>query len=74
MLTLFATQLRDEGSYEFKKSIVDAIFDIVENIPDAKEVALAHLCEFIEDCEFAKLCVRILYLLGTPTSLIYLPL
>jgi len=27
--------------------------------------ALAHLCEFIEDCEFTKLAVRILHLLGT---------
>ena len=27
-------------------------------------VALAHLCEFIEDCEFTKLSVRILHLLG----------
>lgn len=27
-------------------------------------VALAHLCEFIEDCEFTKLAVRILHLLG----------
>jgi coatomer protein complex subunit gamma len=25
---------------------------------------LAHLCEFIEDCEFTKLSVRILHLLG----------
>ena len=28
-------------------------------------LALAHLCEFIEDCEFTKLAVRILHLLGT---------
>lgn len=27
-------------------------------------IALAHLCEFIEDCEFTKLSVRILHLLG----------
>jgi coatomer protein complex subunit gamma len=27
-------------------------------------IALAHLCEFIEDCEFTKLAVRILHLLG----------
>lgn len=26
--------------------------------------ALTHLCEFIEDCEFTKLAVRILHLLG----------
>jgi len=31
---------------------------------------LGHLCEFIEDCEFTKLAVRILHLLGTegPTT------
>lgn len=28
------------------------------------DLALAHLCEFIEDCEFTKLAVRILHLLG----------
>lgn len=28
-------------------------------------IALSHLCEFIEDCEFNKLAVRILHLLGT---------
>src|SRR2546421_11482464 len=40
-------------------------------------LALAHLCEFIEDCEFTKLSVRILHLLGvegpktaTPTKYI----
>jgi hypothetical protein len=27
-------------------------------------IALAHLCEFIEDCEFTKLSVQILHLLG----------
>lgn len=30
----------------------------------ANRSALAHLCEFIEDCEFTKLAVRILHLLG----------
>ena len=33
--------------------------------PDAlPHTALAQLCEFIEDCEFTKLSVRILHLLG----------
>lgn len=34
------------------------------------KTALAHLCEFIEDCEFVTLCCRILYHLGEegPTS------
>jgi coatomer protein complex subunit gamma len=33
-------------------------------VPDSKEEALAHLCEFIEDCEFTKLAVRIIHLIG----------
>lgn len=57
--------LRDEGSYEYKRAIVEAIFDIVYNVPESKEAAFTHLCEFIEDCEFSKLVVRILHLLGS---------
>ena len=70
MLTFLSTALRDEGGYEFKRALVDAIFDIVHHIPDSKESALSHLCEFIEDCEYTKLAVRILHLLGTygPTA------
>ncbi|KAF2703945.1 coatomer subunit gamma [Pleomassaria siparia CBS 279.74] len=56
--------LRDEGGYEFKRSVVEAIMDLIRFVPDAKEDALATLCEFIEDCEFTKLAVRILFVLG----------
>ncbi|KAF2000772.1 coatomer subunit gamma [Amniculicola lignicola CBS 123094] len=56
--------LRDEGGYEFKRSVVEAIMDLIRFVPEAKEDALATLCEFIEDCEFTKLAVRILFLLG----------
>ncbi|KAG8820328.1 coatomer subunit gamma [Serendipita sp. 401] len=41
-----------------------AIFDMIRFIKESKEAALAHLCEFIEDCEFTKLSVRVLHLLG----------
>lgn len=64
MLTFLSGVLRDEGGYEFKRAVVEAIFDMVSFIGDCKEAALAHLCEFIEDCEFTKLSVRILHLLG----------
>jgi coatomer protein complex subunit gamma len=40
------------------------MFDLIKFVPDSKEDALAHLCEFIEDCEFTKLAVRILHLIG----------
>ncbi len=50
-LTVFPTQ----GGFEFKKSIVDTILVLIGEIPDAVESGLAHLCEFIEDCEFTYL-------------------
>ncbi|GAB7339965.1 hypothetical protein MBLNU457_6480t1 [Dothideomycetes sp. NU457] len=65
MLTFLSGVLRDEGGYEFKRSVVESIFDLIKFVPDSREDALAHLCEFIEDCEFTKLAVRILHLLGS---------
>ena len=64
MLGFLAGVLREEGGYDFKRAVVEAIFDMIKFIADCKETALAHLCEFIEDCEFTKLSVRILHLLG----------
>ncbi|CAK7562894.1 MAG: coatomer subunit gamma [Sporothrix epigloea] len=65
MLSFLSGILRDEGGYEFKRAVVESMFDLIKFVPDSKEDALAHLCEFIEDCEFTKLAVRILHLLGT---------
>ncbi|KAH7886212.1 coatomer subunit gamma [Phlebopus sp. FC_14] len=64
MLAFLSGVLRDEGGYDFKRAVVEAIFDMIKYISDCKEQALSHLCEFIEDCEFTKLSVRILHLLG----------
>jgi coatomer protein complex subunit gamma len=64
MLAFLSGVLRDEGGYEFKRAVVEAIFDMIKYIADCKEQALSHLCEFIEDCEFTKLSVRVLHLLG----------
>ncbi|QSS63432.1 coatomer subunit gamma-1 [Histoplasma capsulatum] len=64
MLAFLSGILRDEGGYEFKRSVVESMFDLIKFVPGSKEDALAHLCEFIEDCEFTKLAVRILHLLG----------
>ncbi len=64
MLAFLSGVLRDEGGYDFKRAVVEAIFDMIKYISECKEQALSHLCEFIEDCEFTKLSVRILHLLG----------
>ncbi|KAI9298530.1 Coatomer, gamma subunit [Neoconidiobolus thromboides FSU 785] len=64
LLNFLSTVLRDEGGYEFKRSVVDAIIELVQSLPESKEGALSHLCEFIEDCEYSKLSVKILHFLG----------
>ena len=64
MLEFLSGFLRDEGGYEFKRSVCEAMFDLIKYVPESKEAALVHLCEFIEDCEYTKLAVRILHLLG----------
>jgi len=64
MLGFLSGVLRDEGGYDFKRAVVEAVFDMIKFISECKEQALSHLCEFIEDCEFTKLSVRILHLLG----------
>ena len=55
----FFSNIREEGGYEYKKSIVDFIVIFIRDIPDAKESSLVHLCEFIEDCEFTYLSIQI---------------
>lgn len=65
LVGFMAAFLREEGGYEFKKAITDAIVEVMEAIPETKESSLLHLCEFIEDCEFTELMSQILHLIGT---------
>ncbi|KAG8138512.1 putative Coatomer subunit gamma protein [Naja naja] len=60
-----------------QRAIVDCIIGIIEENPESKETGLAHLCEFIEDCEHTVLATKILHLLGkegprTPTPSKYI--
>ena len=61
MLGFLATFLREEGGYDFKRSIVDSIVSMMTAISETKEPSLLHLCEFIEDCEFSELIIQILH-------------
>lgn len=65
MLPFLANTLRNEGGLKFKTAVVEALFDMIRYIPESRDAALSHLCEFIEDCEFTELVVRILHLLGS---------
>ncbi|KAL6759224.1 adaptin N terminal region-domain-containing protein [Haematococcus lacustris] len=64
LMNFLSNVLREEGGFEYKKAIVNAILVLIQDIPDAKESGLAHLCEFIEDCEFTYLSTQILHVLG----------
>ena len=64
MMNFLASMLREEGGYEYKRSIVNTIIIIIEENPEAKESGLTHLCEFIEDCDYIPLATKILHLLG----------
>jgi len=64
LLAFLSSVLREEGGYEIKKAVVDTILEIIDNIPDALETGLTHLCEFIEDCEFSNLATQVLHVLG----------
>ena len=64
LMNFLSSILREEGGFEFKKAIVDSILILITNIPDVQEAGLAHLCEFIEDCEYTQLSTAILHLIG----------
>jgi coatomer protein complex subunit gamma len=63
IFTFLSSTLREEGGYDFKRAIVESLFDLIR-FTESKDDALQHLAEFIEDSEFSKLTVRILHLLG----------
>ena len=64
MLNFLGTILREDGGLAYKSATVNAICDLLAKVPSARDAALTHLCEFIEDCEFPELTAQILHLLG----------
>lgn len=66
LVTFLTDLLRDDGLLQLKTAIVDALFDLIRYLDDslAQQLILMNLCEFIEDCEYTELLVRILHLLG----------
>lgn len=64
MLTFLGMALREPGGLEYKKGIVECIVELMKSVPESKDQGLLQLCEFIEDCEFPKLGMDVLNLLG----------
>lgn len=64
IMAALSSMLRAEAGFDYKRRIVDTFLDIIRDIPESKDYALAYLCEYIEDCEFTYLSTKILNLLG----------
>lgn len=64
IMATLSSMLRAEAGFDYKRRIVDTFLDIIRDIPESKDYALAYLCEYIEDCEFTYLSTKILNLLG----------
>lgn len=60
ILNFLANNLRDDESYQFKSNTIDAIILIISKIPSVEETAVLQLCEFIEDCEYNSLLLRVI--------------
>lgn len=64
LIEFLGSILREEGGYEYKRKTVESICEILNYIPESREIGLIQLCEFIEDCEYPKLTAKIIYLIG----------
>ena len=64
LIEFLGSILREEGGYEYKRKTVESICEILNFIPESREIGLIQLCEFIEDCEYPKLTAKIIYLIG----------
>jgi len=64
LMSFLSKALREEGGFEYKKSIVESILILMNEIKKSRPIGLEHLCEFIEDCEYSGLVIRVLHVLG----------
>ena len=71
IVSFMSNLLRDEGSFEFKHSIVNSIVSLMGQVPEMTEISLLHLCDFIDDCEYTMLatkCIHIIADVGPTTN------
>ena len=43
LMNFLSNVLREDGGFEYKRAIVDSILILIKEIPEAKEMGLAHL-------------------------------
>ena len=64
MMSFLSSVLREEGGFEYKKSIINAILGIVRTVAESKETALTHLLRVHRGLRVPTCPRQILHLLG----------
>lgn len=64
LVSFLSRFMKDRGTFEFKRSIVLGIVELMKAHPEAADSSLLHLCEYIEDCEYDWLSIEIIHVLG----------
>lgn len=64
LLSTLDVCLRNEGGYEFKNAVVNSIVILLKKNPLVNKLALHSLCEFLEDCEYKNLSIKIIKHIG----------
>ncbi|XP_013162386.1 PREDICTED: coatomer subunit gamma-2-like [Papilio xuthus] len=65
LVSYLSGMLQETNDKVFKTAIANAIIELVEIYPDAKDTGLDHLCEFIEYSNETSLAVRMLHVIGS---------
>ena len=74
LMNFLSLMLREEGGLSYKTCIAETFINLIEEFPDAKESGLAHLCEFIEDCEHTNLAIKVLHIIGIYHPILFYPI
>jgi coatomer protein complex subunit gamma len=64
MMGFLSNGLREDGGLSYKTAIVDAMLAVVNEVKEARSMGMGNFCEFIEDCEWPELSIKILNYLG----------
>ncbi|KAL3822819.1 hypothetical protein ACHAXA_011456 [Cyclostephanos tholiformis] len=64
IVSILSNLLHEDGGFDFKHSIVNCIVSLIGRVPESTERSLLHLCEFIEDCEYAMLSTKAMHIIA----------
>lgn len=64
LLNFMGDILKGEGGFQLKSIVLDTLIQVLEAVPDAYDLVLNIMAEFIEDCGYEILQCRTIHLIG----------